>query len=391
MGIQITPSVIYSAMMGMVLLALFDVVMRKRQRQTLFLSGLLVLLLIHILGELHIYSAAYRYIPGIAGAHMPLRMLLGPALYFYALATMSPQQSINKKWYLLAFTGPVIVVVGMIPFAFGISAQEKLSLANPATRDPELFKIALATCLFAAVSFIGFTAAYLAATFKLHTRHRQQLMDRFSAIEKRSMDWFRVILYLWGFVWFAFTVEFTLGFLGIRWFGSGVVVPLLEASVLMAFIHYALKQPVLAASEKAPQQTPSQSSTSQARSSLLSAEQMKQIADKLNDVMGKGELYLEEDLSLNRLSQVVGVSENHISETLSKHLQTNFFHFVNDFRVGRAMTLLTETSKQVTVIMYDVGFNSKSTFNTAFKKRTGLTPSAYRKQQKMQGADDIAA
>lgn len=385
MGIDIVPTVIYSAMLGMTLLAMFEVCTRAFQKQSLFLGGLLGLLLIHILGELHIYSGAYQYIPGVAGIHMPIRMLLGPAMYFYAVTTMAAQHTIQYKWYLLALFGPVVVIIGMIPFAM-ISAEDKLALANPLTRDPELFKVALATCLFAAASFIGFTASYFLATFKLHQHHRTQLMERYSALEKRSMDWFRAVLYLWGFVWLAFTVEFTLGFLGIRWFGSGVVVPLLEASVLMVFIHFALKQPVMERQEQALEH-----GTKKTRSYTLSIAQTNEIAAKLKRAMLDDELYLEEDLSLNRLSQAVDVSENHISETLSQNLNTNFFHFVNEFRINRAMELLVETDQQVTAIAYEVGFNSKSTFNAAFKKRTDQTPSAYRKLNKPQKIDDLAA
>lgn len=52
---------------------------------------------------------------------------------------------------------------------------------------------------------------------------------------------------------------------------------------------------------------------------------MQKVADKLDKVMKDEKLFLGEDLSLNRLSGAISVSENHISETLSQHLKTNFF------------------------------------------------------------------
>lgn len=87
---------------------------------------------------------------------------------------------------------------------------------------------------------------------------------------------------------------------------------------------------------------------------------------------------MEEDLSLKRLSEATEVSENHISETLSQHLQTNFFRYVNGYRIELAKRLLATTSKNVSTIAYDVGFNSKSTFNSAFKRSSGMTPTAFR-------------
>ena len=61
----------------------------------------------------------------------------------------------------------------------------------------------------------------------------------------------------------------------------------------------------------------------------------------------------------------------------------NFFDFINQFRIDEARSILKNPEKkQFTVleILYEVGFNSKSSFNTAFKKHTGLTPTQYRKK-----------
>lgn len=378
MAVDVVPTVIYSSMMGVTIFGLFEVANRPRQRQSMFFGGLLVLLLIHILGELFIYSGAYQYAPGLAGAQFPIRMLLGPALYFYAFATMSPENSLPKKAYTLALIGPIVVVLGMLPFIFWITPDEKLALANPATRDPELFNIALFTCVYAMATFIVFTGIYLFATFKLQSRHRLQLMERFSAIEHRSMDWLRVILVLWGCVWLFFTLEYGFSFFGFRWFGSSFVFPIFEVLVLMTFSHLALKQPILEDLDKG------EPHTTQPRTTILEVSQMELIATELKAAMGKDALYLEEDLSLKRLSEAVSVSENHISETLSQCLNTNFFQFVNGYRVAQAKSLLASTDKTVSSIAFDVGFNSKSTFNAAFKKSAGITPSAYRNQEKQE-------
>lgn len=374
MAIEIVPTVIYSAMMGMTVFALVDVASRPKQRQSVFLAGLLILLLAHILGELFIYSGAYQYAPALAGMQFPLRVLLGPALYFYAHATMSPEKSLPAKSYLIALLGPVIVITAMLPFILTISPEEKLAMADPATRDPELFKIAVYTCLFSMFAFITFTSVYFAVTFKLQNQHRKQLMERFSSIEKRSMDWFKRVLIIWGIVWSLFALEYTLSFFGVKWFGSGFVMPILEATALMTFSHYALKQPILKDAEKA------KAKEVQPRTRLLDLSQMELIAKELKLAMQNDALYLEEELSLKRLSDAVSVSENHISETLSQYLKTNFFQFVNSYRVEEAKKLLTNSDKNVSSIAYDVGFNSKSTFNAAFKRMTNLTPSAYRNQ-----------
>ncbi|WP_210330631.1 AraC family transcriptional regulator [Aliikangiella sp. G2MR2-5] len=381
MSVNVVPIVVYSGMMGVTIFALLDATFKPRQRQTTFLIGLLVLLLIHILGELYIYTGAYQYMPALAGVQLPIRVLLGPALYFYACATMSANGTQSKRAYLTALLGPLLVTFSMVPFAFGLSSEEKLALADPLTRDPENFKLALAACTISMLVFIVFTGIYLFAALKLHRRHRAQLMDRFATIERRSLDWFRVVLILWGCIWLMYAIEYITAFMNWRWIGSGVVLPILEASVLVAFTYLALNQTVLNESDKVP------SKTSNNRVAALSIEKMELIADKLNKVMAEKKLFMEEELSLNRLSVALSVSENHISETLSQYLKTNFFHFVNGFRIEEAKKLLQSTDRLVSTIAFEVGFNSKSTFNTAFKKSSGLTPTAFRKQLQMAKAE----
>ncbi|WP_240479506.1 helix-turn-helix domain-containing protein [Pseudoalteromonas rubra] len=194
-------------------------------------------------------------------------------------------------------------------------------------------------------------------------------------IESRSVNWFGVILLLWGLVWLCYAISYISVFLGWRWFGQGVVLPIFEACVLLAFAYLALNQAILAPSDKAEPRA------QQPRTSTVSLDRMQRIAAKLERVMKDEQLFMEEDLSLNKLASVIGVSENHISETLSQLLQTNFFQFVNGYRIEEAEKLLKSTDSQVSTIQFDVGFNSKSTFNTAFKKATGLTPTQYRKQK----------
>jgi len=361
-------------MFGITLFVLLEASKKPKQRQVIYFFGLLLLLLVHLAGELYIYSGAYQYAPALAGLQFPVRVLLGPALYFYACAAMSPEAKINQRALTIALLGPFLVLLAMLPFVFGITPEQKLALANPATRDPQLWQIALFTCLFATLIFILFTGGFLAASLRLHSTHRQQLMERFSTIEQRSLDWFRPILLLWGSAWLIYAIEFSLGFFGWHWFGSGTVLPALEAMILMVFLHKALNQPALNDADKG------RPHSSKSRAVTLSTDKMQSIATKLQQVMTNEHLFMQDDLSLNRLSLSIEISENHISETLSQYLQSNFFHFVNGFRIEEAKKRLHDPNKLVTSIAFEVGFNSKSTFNTAFKKVVGTTPSAYRNQ-----------
>lgn len=373
MAVDIVPTVLYSGMMGVVVSALVRAASKPKHKQTTYLSGLLALLLVHILGELFIYSGAYQYAPGLAGFQLPIRMLLGPALFFYAYEAMCPGNKLSFKSYLVAMLGPLMIIVAMLPFIFSMSSEQKLALADPATRDPDLWQIAIVTCLISAVAFIVFTFAYLVAALRLHSQHRKQLMDKYSAIEQRSMDWFRIVLILWGLVWFTYAANYASTFLGIRWFAAGSLLPLFEFLVLVSFTHLALNQSDVGEPKKAT--TPEVP----AREAVISDDKMQQIANTLSTAMVEKELFRDEDLSLNSLSTAASVSENYISETLSQFMKTNFFQFVNRYRVEEAKNLLKNTDMLVSSVAYEVGFKSKSTFNSAFKNIAGSTPTAYRK------------
>jgi len=69
---------------------------------------------------------------------------------------------------------------------------------------------------------------------------------------------------------------------------------------------------------------------------------------------------------------------------INENTGQNFFDFVNRYRIGEAKRMLTDpTDKKITVqeILYVVGFNSKSSFNTLFKKYTGVTPSEFKNKR----------
>ena len=378
--VHLLATILYSCIMGITIFALLEVFKRPNDKQNLCLKGLLLLLLINSVGELFLYSGAFVYAPNLVGVHGPFRVLLGPVLYFYAYASMSPDKGTNKRMAVLALSGPIIVLLGMLPFIFMISPAEKIALALPSTRDPELWEIAVFTCFFTTFIFIFYTLLYLVAALKLHDKHHQQLMERFSEIEQRSLDWFRPVLFIWGAVWLMYAVEFSIGALGWRWFGTGILLPILEVIALAIFIQKALSQKVLVESDKGLPRA-SQPNQGKTRVALLSAEKMQLIASKLEHAMKEDKLFLQDNLSLNKLSESISESENHISETLSQFLQTKFFQFVNGFRIEEAKQALHDSDKLITNIAFDVGFNSKSTFNTAFKNIVGYSPSAYRNLQ----------
>jgi AraC-like DNA-binding protein len=96
--------------------------------------------------------------------------------------------------------------------------------------------------------------------------------------------------------------------------------------------------------------------------------------------------YLNPTLTINELAEKINILPKFLSQTINQNLNQNFYEFINDYRIKYAMQLLSSTSKTdytVLEIAYECGFNSKSVFNSAFKKITNTTPTEFRKTQKL--------
>jgi AraC-like DNA-binding protein len=101
----------------------------------------------------------------------------------------------------------------------------------------------------------------------------------------------------------------------------------------------------------------------------------------LKQYMTEKEPFLDPSLTIQELANQISIPVRDLSILINHHIDQHFFDFVNEYRIQKAMQILRDQSKkQLTVleILYEVGFNSKSSFNTSFKKYTNLTPTSYR-------------
>jgi AraC-like DNA-binding protein len=116
------------------------------------------------------------------------------------------------------------------------------------------------------------------------------------------------------------------------------------------------------------------------RKSRQSEGEAKRILAKLDQAVLAGSLHREAGLTLPMLATQVGAKPNMVSQALNESLGVGFFDYINGHRIEEAKLLLKdEENGSILDIAYAVGFNSKSTFNAAFKKHTGQTPSMFRK------------
>ena len=106
--------------------------------------------------------------------------------------------------------------------------------------------------------------------------------------------------------------------------------------------------------------------------------------DNLINYLEQEKPYIDPDLQLQNLADHLDIPSYQLSQIINTELQQNFYELINSLRIAEAKHRLIDPAKQhitILAIAYDVGFNSKSTFNTAFKKYTKMTPSQYKKSE----------
>ena len=116
------------------------------------------------------------------------------------------------------------------------------------------------------------------------------------------------------------------------------------------------------------------------KKSSLSSETREAYLQKLKDALEKDELFLNRELRLSDLANHLAISPHHLSQVINEGFQQNFFDLVNKYRVESAKKKIAESSKKSLLqIAFEVGFNNKTSFNNAFKRHVGMTPSQFRK------------
>lgn len=109
------------------------------------------------------------------------------------------------------------------------------------------------------------------------------------------------------------------------------------------------------------------------------------VLSRLEEVMGAGEAWRREGLTIGALAQGVGVPEHRLRRLINDHLgHRNFAAFVNAYRIATAQRRLADPAAArtpVSAVAFELGFASLGPFNRAFKEATGQTPSEWRKAQ----------
>ena len=309
--------------------------------------------------------------PHLLGIGIPFPLIHGPLLFLYTGALTS----YFTKWkpiYLLHFLPVIFFYFYYIDF-FISSGPEKIEYVKEMMINPGLFyKI-----LFPAILLSGFS--YIFLTFLLFRKHHRNIINNFSSsTEQNNLNWLRYlligVLVIWLVVfltdiWFKYSfkddaiyVSVTLFVVFIGFFG------LRQGNIFINLPNSCIPEELFAEEKQ------------RYSKSGLKEDRAIETQKFLTKLMEEEKLYLNENISLPQLATMLNIHPNYLSQVINERFQKNFYDFINSYRVEefkRVVALEKSKKKTFFALALDCGFNSKASFNSSFKKITGITPSKF--------------
>lgn len=333
---------------------------------------------------------------------------IGAFFYCYVRSLLGLANSWRQSFHFL----PALLLIAML-------LQVQLVLPQPdfsalVNRHPIQGLMPL-LLLFQAVA-----ACYAVAVWYRLRQYRKRLRQHYSSTRQRDLVWLQwltlavvLLLIIWlpavqgGSPWLLLLVLGRLGLLyAFGWYGLRQqqvflplplqpVAPLTTESSGTSVLPDGAESRQLSASNIVAVS----SATARYARSGMTAAATQLIGERLVKRMSHDNDYLENDLTLTELAQRIGTSPQLLSEYLNVAQQQNFFDYINSQRVAQVQRQLinapaTGSTDSLLSLALAAGFNSKSTFNTAFRKHSGMTPSAWRALHSQQnksepnGSDD---
>ena len=304
--------------------------------------------------------------------YVQLEMLygMGPALYFYTLSITKPSFKFTKK-------NSIHFIPLLIEFVFYRTALYRNG-ADGLYLDP----IPNITYVYLTQQWIGIISilVYSIISIRLLFKYELQLKQYFSKIEDKAYHWLKIPIIIFGFypiLWNILTeVDRFLFNRNLReyYFLPNFVI-LAFTCTWIGFKGYLNKiNPELLIPEN-----------SNIEKEDSSASKDLEFLDKLNQVMLLEKPYLNSDINLNKLSELLEMKPKTVSLKINQNCGKNFYDLINSYRVKEFQKLVKTSNLEKLSLLglaFEAGFNSKSTFNSAFKKNTELTPSQYLKNIK---------
>jgi len=300
-----------------------------------------------------------------------------PFLYLYLLSIIYSDFKLRPKhlWHITPFF--INILIFMPRFYLG-SFDEKWKFLNMGKSN--VIEQELSYSLLHIQTLV-----YFLACFYIINKYRKLLLENFSNASMFNYRWlFQLVIILalgslvasFKNIFMFFEIETAYNF-------ALVLVNVLSFVMICWIVMKALKNPEIFRGVNSNLQLVKHLITNNKPISKFDLEQELETEsiNRLSKFMQSEEPFLNPTLSISDLATQVEIPTKELSVLINHNLNQHFFDFINNYRVKKAMQILSNPEKSnVTIleILYEVGFNSKSSFNTAFKKYTHLTPTQFR-------------
>ena len=303
--------------------------------------------------------------------------LVAPALWMFAREIAE-----DKTPSLRSLRGPhlwVILAGALLTMPLLLRTHLGTTYENPNDIATPLHSLFIHSTMLAAIFlFLCQVPYYLTACLRLLGNHVAISKAMFSVVEPSSLNTLRLLIFIVCTNWLVGLLRalycLTLGADN----GVSIVFCALEVGVTAAVVFALMRRTTTFSIEDRALAQELTVSTKYARSALdLPARS--RILRKLTEAMNAGRLHRDSSVTLRALCESLKENPHYVSQVINQDLETNFYDLIKKHRVEDAMNaLVAEPEKSVLDIALDVGFNSKSTFNAAFRQHAGMTPREFR-------------
>ena len=347
--------------------------------------GVLILLYTFILLGMVINDLGYSLrIPDIYFVILALPFVIGPLHYLFALFLVNPHRRL-QRWGWMHFFPFAAVLLGL-PVYVALSGKAFIVSSNTFENGVLPLRMTLFNWLI-----LIHAATYTILSVRVLKTHVRKIKSVFSSIERVKLKWLLNVTYFALLTVGLFFIENLFMSFGINLTNNFTLTSVMVAIYVYTLGYMGLMRADVFADPRVSssmQQAPvlrDMSSTGSVRQkyqkSGLSAERAGEYLEILIRYMETNTPYRDNGLTLNQLAEMVDITPHNLSEVLNTKLGQSFFDFVNTYRVDDVKKAIIDPTKRnftLLALAFDAGFNSKTAFNTIFKKYTGKTPSEFR-------------
>ncbi len=320
-----------------------------------------------------------QHLPYLYALHAPFYYLVGPLLSSYLLGLLKEQESDNEEEFDLFFPG----LAALIPFFLAAAVYIPFFLMGEEGKRAVLFSSDQDPWVQAYDQVLKWIV-YVGLGHVIYSMVRTLLRINVFALLHADSP----VPGLWHLralpVWFAFINAVAVP---IQFFDTEPLKRLGIAGVAVGVLWlYLLDFRYPGFFRRVDRAIRLRQNLEKYRRSSLQGQDVHQLEDRLQRLMEEDRVYVDEDLSLDRLADLIGVSSGQLSELLNNVMGVDFRSYVNRFRVQEAYNMLMEEpNRKVESIAEAVGFNSRASFYRNFRLITGKTAATVRAEARSPG------